>query len=205
MARRHSGPEAFALVGLDRDPTPGDPDLIQGVITRYRDVGDAAERALNILKRDGDIARGRGSAIDALNEKIGDDLPEKLRKTATSYHDAAQAYTDYAPRLREAQDTFDRAVDQAAAAAPQANQAPVTLGEDPSDGERAEATRRQDAIAAGRDALNAAKGLWRSRRSRCGRARSGSARTCWSGPRARRSRNGTSSRRSGTSSRTSPS
>src|SRR5689334_12397359 len=99
MARRHSSQQDFELVGMDSDPTPGDPDLMQGLITRYRDVGDAAEKALNVLKRDGDISRGRGDAIDALNKKIGEDLPDKLRKTATSFHDAAQAYTDYAPRL----------------------------------------------------------------------------------------------------------
>ncbi|MGW4599850.1 hypothetical protein ACWEOA_31860 [Streptomyces sp. NPDC004457] len=62
----------------------------------------------------------------------------QLTKTATSYHDAAQAYSDYALRLREAQDTFDRAVDRARAAAPQADQAPRQLGEDPTDEEKAE-------------------------------------------------------------------
>jgi len=41
MARRHSRPEDFQLVGMDSDPTPGDPDLIQGVMKRYRDIGDA--------------------------------------------------------------------------------------------------------------------------------------------------------------------
>ncbi|WP_449338907.1 RNase A-like domain-containing protein [Streptomyces chartreusis] len=144
---------------MDNDPTPGDPDLIQGVITRYRDVGEAAEKAFNVLKRDGDISRGRGAAMDALTEVIGDDLPDKLRRTATSYQDAAQAYVDYIPRLREAQETFDRAVDQATAAAPQANQTPVTLSESPTDQERAAATRRQDDIQAGQDALNAARSL----------------------------------------------
>ncbi|MFE5894822.1 RNase A-like domain-containing protein [Streptomyces sp. NPDC056462] len=159
MARRHSNPQDFELVGMDNDPTPGDPDLIQDVITRYRDVGEAAEKAFNVLKRDGDISRGRGAAMDALTEVIGDDLPDKLRRTATSYQDAAQAYVDYIPRLQEAQETFDRAVDQATAAAPQANQTPVTLPESPTDQERAAATQRQDDIQAGQDALNAARSL----------------------------------------------
>lgn len=159
MPRRHSSAQDFELVGMDRDPTPGDLDLIQGVITRYRDVADAAEKALNILKRDGDISRGRGDTIDALNEKIGDDLPDKLRKTAASYHDAAQAYTDYVPRLREAQETFDRAVDQAAAAAPQAGLSPMTLTDTSTDEDKAAARRRQDDIEAGQSGLSAAKGL----------------------------------------------
>ncbi|MFF7984399.1 putative T7SS-secreted protein [Streptomyces sp. NPDC007901] len=159
MARRHASPEDFQLVGMDSDPTPGDPDLIQGVMRRYRDIGDAAEKALNVLKKDGTIAQGRGSAMDQLKEKIGDDLPDKLTKTMTSYHDAAQAYSDYMPRLREAQDTFDRAVDQARSAAPQANQTPKELGANPTDQEKSEARRTQDAIDAGKSELNAAKSL----------------------------------------------
>ncbi|MEU0968973.1 putative T7SS-secreted protein [Streptomyces sp. NPDC005917] len=159
MARRHASPEDFQIVGMDSDPTPGDPDLIQGVMQRYRDIGDAAEKALNVLKKDGTISQGRGSAMDQLKQKIGDDLPEKLTKTMTSYHDAAQAYTDYMPRLREAQDTFDRAVDQARSAAPQANQAPKQLGANPTDEEKSEARRTQDAIDAGQSELSAAKSL----------------------------------------------
>ncbi|MEU1163125.1 putative T7SS-secreted protein [Streptomyces sp. NPDC005921] len=159
MARRHASPEDFQLVGMDSDPTPGDPDLIQGVMTRYRDIGDAAEKALNVLKKDGTIAQGRGSAMDQLKEKIGDDLPDKLTKTMTSYHDAAQAYSDYMPKLREAQDTFDRAVDQARAAAPQAKQAPKELGANPTDQEKSDARRTQDAIDTGKSELNAAKSL----------------------------------------------
>ncbi|MEU5533124.1 putative T7SS-secreted protein, partial [Streptomyces sp. NPDC020362] len=159
MARRNASPEDFQLVGMDSDPTPGDPDLIQGVMQRYRDIGDAAEKALNVLKKDGTISQGRGSAMDQLKKKIGDDLPDKLTKTMTSYHDAAQAYSDYMPRLREAQDTFDRAVDQARAAAPRANQTPRDLGANPTDEEKSEARKTQDAIDAGRSELSAAKGL----------------------------------------------
>ncbi|XUL91869.1 putative T7SS-secreted protein [Streptomyces galilaeus] len=159
MARRHSRPEDFQLVGMDSDPTPGDPDLIQGVMKRYRDIGDAAEKALNVLKKDGSISQGRGSAMDALKDKIGDDLPDKLSKTVTSYHDAAQAYSDYMPRLREAQDTFDRAVDQAQSAAPQANQTPKELGANPTDAEKSAARSTQDAIDAGKAQLGAARSL----------------------------------------------
>ncbi|MFF3561944.1 hypothetical protein ACFYXS_18035 [Streptomyces sp. NPDC002574] len=159
MGRRHASDEDFRLVGLDRDPTPGDPELIRGVVKRYQDVGDAAEKALNILKKDGTISRGRGSAMDQLKEKIGDDLPDKLNKTATSYHDAARAYSDYIPRLQDAQDTFDRAVDQARSAAAKAGQTPKTLGENPTDQEKSQARAVQDEIDAGNNELGAAKGL----------------------------------------------
>ncbi|WP_405591255.1 hypothetical protein [Streptomyces sp. NBC_01190] len=165
MPRQHSSPADFELVGLDRDPTPGDPDLIRGILQRYRDIGDAAEKALNVLKRDGALAQGRGSAIDKLREKVGDDLPDKLTKTMNSYHDAAQAYTDYIPRLQEAQDTFDRAVEQAQSAAPQAGRPPRTLGPDATDQEKADARQTQDAIDQGRQQLGAAKSLAEQARS----------------------------------------
>jgi len=165
MARLHSSPEDFQLVGMDDDPTPGDPELIRDVMQRYRDIGDAAEKALNVLEKDGTISVGRGSAMDKLKEKVGDDLPEKLTKTMTSYHDAAAAYADYIPRLQEAQDTFDRAVEQARTAAPQANQQPKTLGDNPTDQDKADARQTQDAIDAGKSELSAAKSLAEQARS----------------------------------------
>jgi hypothetical protein len=159
MARQHGTEADFQAVGMSKDPTPGDPQLIQGVLQRYADIGDAAEKALNVLKKDGAVSTGRGSAMDKLREKIGDDLPEKLTKTATSYHDAAEAYRGYIPRLQEAQDTFDRAVQQAQSAAPAANQAPPTLAPDATDEDKAAATKAQDAIDAGQGQLSAAKSL----------------------------------------------
>src|ERR1700712_4473090 len=119
MGRQHATSADFELVGMGSDPTPGDPDQIQGIVQRYGDIGDAAEKALNVLKKDGSISNGRGAAMDALRKKVGDDLPEKLTKTARSYQDAADAYRAYIPQLQQAQETFDRAVDQAQTAAPQ--------------------------------------------------------------------------------------
>jgi hypothetical protein len=77
MARRFASPGDFELVGLSSDPTPGDPDQIQGIVQRYADISDAAEKALNVLKKDGSISAGRGSAMDKLKEKVGEDLPGK--------------------------------------------------------------------------------------------------------------------------------
>jgi hypothetical protein len=159
VARRHASAADFELVGMDDDPTPGDPTLIQAVLQRYSDIGDAAEKALNVLKKGGSIDAGRGSAMDALKKKIGDDLPDKLAKTVQSYHDAAQAYRDYIPRLQEAQDTFDRAVDQAQAAAPAADQTPPAPAADASDADKAAATKAQDSIDEGKSQVSAAKSL----------------------------------------------
>ncbi len=166
MARRHASPEAFELVGMGSDPTPGDPDLIRGVLQRYSDIGDAAEGALNVLRKGGAIESGRGSAMDKLAEMIGEDLPDKLRKTATSYQEAARAYREYIPRLEDAQATFDQAVDRAQAAAPQANQAaPAPLAPDADEDTRAAARRTEDAIEAGQAEMSAARSLAEQARS----------------------------------------
>ncbi|MGY5033558.1 hypothetical protein ACWC9U_22280, partial [Streptomyces sp. 900116325] len=159
MARRHSSPEDFQLLGMDSDPTPGDAGSIQQIAKRYREIGDAAERAKDLLKKEGAIDRGTGSAMEQLKAKITDDLPDKLEKTKTSYHDAAQAYTTYLPRLQEAQTTFDRAVDRARAAAPQANQTPRQVGADPTDQEKAQARTLQNSIDAGQAEMSAARSL----------------------------------------------
>lgn len=159
MARQHATPADFELVGMSSDPTPGDPDQIQGVVQRYSDIADAAERALNVLKKDGSIAAGRGSAMDKLREKVGDDLPDKLAKTQRSYQDAADAYRTYMPRLQEAQETFDRAVEQARSAAPQANQTVPPLAPEATDADKAAATRSQNDIDAAKGQMSAARSL----------------------------------------------
>ncbi|MFI7601315.1 hypothetical protein [Actinoplanes sp. NPDC049681] len=159
MARRFATPADFELVGMSSDPTPGDPEHIEDVVRRYAEIGDAAEKALSVLKRDGSIATGRGSAMDQLREKVGDDLPDKLAKTARSYHDAADAMRAYTPRLREAQDTFDRAVEQARQAAPQAHQTPPAPAPDATGEEKAAAVRAQDGIDAAKGQMSAARGL----------------------------------------------
>ncbi|MEV7325874.1 hypothetical protein [Streptomyces sp. NPDC093970] len=159
MARRHSSPEDFRLLGMDSDPAPGDPDIILQIVRRYRSIGDDAERALGIVRQDGAISEGAGHAMDALRAKIGDDLPDKLDRTRTSYHDAAQAYSEYVPRLEEAQGLFDQAVDRARAAAPQADQAVRPVGADATEEERARARATQDAVDEGQAEMGAARSL----------------------------------------------
>ncbi|GAB3276044.1 putative T7SS-secreted protein [Kineosporia babensis] len=166
MVRRHASPADFELVGMSSDPTPGDPELIRAVQQRYSDIGDAAEKALNVLRKGGAVESGRGSAMDKLAEMIGDDLPDKLRKTATSYQEAARAYREYIPRLEDAQSTLDQAVDRAQEAAPKANQAlPAPLPPDATPEAQASARSTEDAIEAGRAQLSAARSLAEQARS----------------------------------------
>lgn len=159
MARQFASPADFEIVGMSRDPVPGDLDEIEAVAKRYADIGDAAEKAFNVLRRDGSMAAARGSSMDELREKIGDDLPDKLAKTMRSYQEAAQAYRAYRPRIEEAQQTFDRAVAQAREAAPQAGQTVPTLTAESTEEDRAARDRVQQAVDAGQAGMSAARGL----------------------------------------------
>nr|GID86473.1 hypothetical protein Ade03nite_53970 [Actinoplanes derwentensis] len=144
---------------MSSDPAPGDPDEIEAVARRYSDIGEAAEKALEVLKRDGAIAAGRGSAMDKLREKVGDDLPDKLAKTARSYQDAAAAYRAYRPRIEEAQQTLDRAVDQAREASAQVSQAVTALPGAVAAKDTTATTRAEQDAEAGAAGLSAARGL----------------------------------------------
>ncbi|MFI6077156.1 RNase A-like domain-containing protein [Actinoplanes sp. NPDC051343] len=174
MARKHATSADFELVGMSSDPVPGDPDQIQGVVQRYGDIGDAAEKALNVLRKDGSISTGRGAAMDALRKKVGDDLPDKLSKTARSYQDAADAYRAYIPQLSQAQETFDEAVEQAQGVAAQASQTVPALAADATDDDKAAATKQQNDIDNANSRLSAAKGLAEQAKS----MRDAAARTC---------------------------
>lgn len=156
MARRHTS--GFDIVGMDSDPTPGDIDEMARVRDRYRDVGDQADVALRFLKKGGTVESGRGDAMDALNKQIGD-LPDKLQKTVDSFHGAADAYTAYAPKLTEAQDLLDKAMDQATSVAGQAGQRVQDLAADATDDQKAAARDQRDKISAAQDQLGAAKSM----------------------------------------------
>ncbi|MFJ9029474.1 RNase A-like domain-containing protein [Streptomyces sp. NPDC102274] len=144
MARRH--PSGFEVVGYDNDPAPGDIDEMNRVRDRYQSIGDEAETALNFLKKGGQVETGRGEAMNKLREHISD-LPDKLQKTVTSYHDAADAYTTYGPQLVEAQDLLDKAMDQALEVGDQANQTPPTLPDDATDQQKSDNQKQKDQIA----------------------------------------------------------
>ncbi|MDX3096268.1 hypothetical protein PV417_17215 [Streptomyces sp. ME19-03-3] len=143
---------------MDSDPTPGDLDEMNRVRDRYRSVGDQAEVALNFLKKGGQVETGRGDAMDKLRSRI-DDLPDKLQKTVDSFHDAADAYTTYGPKLVEAQDLLDKAMDQALEVSDQARQSVPALADGATDQQKSDAKRQQDQIDQAQDKLTAAKDL----------------------------------------------
>ncbi|MER8236351.1 hypothetical protein [Streptomyces sp. NPDC094049] len=110
MARRHT--TGWEVLGFGEDPTPGNPEAIRTLAGTYRELGDGAGEAVDLLRGDGAIRRGKGQAMDALKTRIGKDLPGLLEKTRDSFRTAAGAYEEYATTLTDAQDMLDRAIDQ---------------------------------------------------------------------------------------------
>ncbi len=119
MTRRYTS--GFDILGLDTDPTPGDPDIIMSqIVPTYQSIGDDAEAALNALNSNA-VENGVGQTMQALQNLIGTSFPPKLQTAADSYHSAANIYTAYAQALTEAQNQLDRAMDQAVPVAAMAN------------------------------------------------------------------------------------
>ncbi|MER5768554.1 hypothetical protein [Streptomyces sp. NPDC001985] len=109
MARRH--PTGWEVLGFAADPTPGDPEAIRVLSTTYRELGDRAGEAFDLLRDDSRIRAGKGRAMDALRDRIKE-VPGMLERTRNSFQRAADAYNGYADTLTTAQDMLDRAIDQ---------------------------------------------------------------------------------------------
>ncbi|MGB2566948.1 hypothetical protein ACPFP2_00625 [Micromonospora citrea] len=113
MSRRHTS--GFAILGMDRDPTPGDPDQIDQLARLYEEIRDDAQTGVRVLGRGGSLSRANGESMEKLRDML-DRLPRKLQQTVDSFDAAAQAYRTYARALRDQQTRIDTAMDQATAA-----------------------------------------------------------------------------------------
>jgi hypothetical protein len=49
MSRRHT--TGFSVLGMDRDPTPGDPDQIDQLARFYEEIRDDAQTGVRVLGR----------------------------------------------------------------------------------------------------------------------------------------------------------
>ena len=101
MARRYT--TGFDILGLDGDPTPGDPDQTESLAKRYQAIADEAGVAVSVLRQGGTVDTGSGKTIDALKALLKD-LPGKLQSTVDSFGEAAQVYRDWAGVMRDQQD-----------------------------------------------------------------------------------------------------
>ncbi|MFF3391914.1 hypothetical protein ACFYW1_13415 [Streptomyces sp. NPDC002669] len=160
MARRHT--TGWEVLGFAEDPTPGNPEAIRTLARTYQELGDGAGEAVDLLRADGALRRGKGQAMDALKTRITKDLPGLLEKTRDSFRTAAGAYDEYANTLTSAQDLLDRAIDQGQEVAATAKTEVPALAADATP-EQAESHRTQQGeVSAAKEALSAAEELGRA-------------------------------------------
>jgi len=108
-------PTGWDILGLDGDPTPGVVESVQALAKEFgdfaHDVG-AAYRSLNSFGSDAAALTWIGQTADAFKGQFGP-LPGRLQKLYTSYSEASDALSAYAPLLQAAQTKADAALRQA--------------------------------------------------------------------------------------------
>ena len=100
------------MLDLEGDPTPGAPDRLVALSTRFLDFAETAHRArvaVESLQGDGAVLTWIGLSGDAFREQFGE-FPEQLRKLYNSHQMAGEALKAYAPKLELAQGQADRAL-----------------------------------------------------------------------------------------------
>ncbi|WP_454860622.1 polymorphic toxin-type HINT domain-containing protein [Promicromonospora soli] len=109
-----SRPSDWSPVGLDADPTPGDPVLVLSGGQEYLEVADSIDNAASAMSRldvDGTISL----AVDALMETKEETVGE-IRKAHGRYVAAGDALVGYADALERVQSETLAALEQARAA-----------------------------------------------------------------------------------------
>lgn len=104
-------PSDWSLVGLDADPTPGDPVMVLAGGQEYLEVADsidAAAAAMSRLDVDGTISQ----AVDALMATKEDTISD-IRRAHGRYEAAGEALIDYAQSLERVQAETLAALEQA--------------------------------------------------------------------------------------------
>ncbi|MGC5166342.1 polymorphic toxin-type HINT domain-containing protein [Luteimicrobium sp. DT211] len=96
-----SRPTDWSPVGLDIDPTPGDPVLVLSGGREYLDVADSIDGAAAAMARL-DVAGAVSQAVDALMDRKEDTISE-VRKAHARYQAAGEALVSYASTLEQVQ------------------------------------------------------------------------------------------------------
>ena len=108
-------PTGWDILGLDGDPTPGVVESVQALAKEFGDFAhdvEAAYRSLNSFGSDAAALTWIGQTADAFKGQFGP-LPGRLQKLYTSYSEASDALSAYAPLLQAAQTKADAALRQA--------------------------------------------------------------------------------------------
>ncbi|MBS2548344.1 hypothetical protein KGQ19_15875 [Catenulispora sp. NL8] len=108
-------PSGWDVLGLDGDPTPGVVESVQALAKEFGDFAhdvEAAYRNLNSFGSDTAALEWVGQTAEAFKSAYGP-LPGRLQKLYTSYSEASDALSAYAPKLQNAQSKADAALRQA--------------------------------------------------------------------------------------------
>jgi RHS repeat-associated protein len=108
-------PTGWDILGLDGDPTPGVVESVQALAKEFGDFAhdvEAAYHNLNSFGSDAAAMKWIGQTADAFKNQYGP-LPGRLQKLYTSYSEASDALSAYAPLLQAAQTKADTALRQA--------------------------------------------------------------------------------------------
>jgi len=108
-------PTGWDILGLDGDPTPGVVESVQALAKEFGDFAhdvESAYRSLNSFGSDANALQWVGQTAEAFKGQFGP-LPGRLQKLYTSYSEASDALSAYAPQLQAAQSKADSALRQA--------------------------------------------------------------------------------------------
>lgn len=109
-------PGDWSPLGLGGDPTPGDPEVVDGIVRYMKLIQTAATDADNgintIMSGTGDGAF-IGKTADWLREEIESKTKTFLAAVSDAFETAAPAMSTYAQKLRDAQSSADSALSQA--------------------------------------------------------------------------------------------
>ncbi|MEW2304416.1 hypothetical protein AB0958_31410 [Streptomyces sp. NPDC006655] len=106
-------PTDWNAIGLDGDPTPGDPEQIRTLATELNHLGSEARRistAIDAVMNTAGDSVFVGQAADALRGKVNDRLRGHIEDVAQSFETAASALTTWADKLVDLQSRADGAL-----------------------------------------------------------------------------------------------
>ncbi|MER7834718.1 hypothetical protein ABTY98_02095 [Streptomyces sp. NPDC096040] len=144
-------PTDWNAIGLDGDPTPGDPDQIRTLSTELNHLGSEARRistAIDAVMNTAGDSVFVGEAADALRGKVNDRLRGHIEDVAQSFESAATTLSTWADKLVDLQSRADGALNSGRG-----------LSEDDPDRETYASTARQAGTEHGEGASAAASSI----------------------------------------------
>ncbi|WP_369228381.1 hypothetical protein AB5J52_01860 [Streptomyces sp. R39] len=106
-------PTDWHAIGLDSDPTPGEPDQIRALSTELNHLGSEARRistAIDAVMNTAGDSVFVGAAADALRDKVNGRLRGHIEDVAQSFESAASALNTWADKLVDLQSRADGAL-----------------------------------------------------------------------------------------------